>query len=687
MPHGVTPTAVIRERLAAMRQGKVVGTVSLFTEEWLAFEKALLGAKALPIDRWSQGEKTRAAFRGVVAKARQSVVEVLDADEVVALGTVVEAGFVLTKASEIPAEPGCRLPDGKVVPALVVGVDPAFDVALLRVKAEGLLPVQWASAEPAVGSLLAAPGAGALPLVVGVMGVASRDLKMPGPKEVTRSPRGRPAPPEVLGSTVEGRGYWVEFVDGAAASAGIRAGDVITAIGDAPVRAHADLTAAVAGRWAGERVVVRLLRGASPLTVQLRLVRARRYLFSVRADAFPTVFEHDLPLLATECGGPVVGLDGRAVGVTIARVQVHGCMAVPADWVRRLLPALKAGKPLAALSGIPAAARRDRPQPKAEAPPGKPATRDVEEIKRRLKERGARFRSLLVDYETREEALLDPLLVMSWGLPLQRDHRERHRFAFSGQRRLFEQTKSAMMASAVPAHLVAPAPEAPPDVARRIREARRLEESNRVANGVAQLYLVNRRDAQTSRAVFDGKDSWQQPFAGAAARRVNRSIFFAKPVYLEGLGLRPVNPNAPAEGRKMQERLWFPGNFAAYEKCAVRPQAEGVDGAACVVVDAEYSATEGQKTVRLKEVLWLDPALGYAPRRWETHADGVLRLRRTNADFEEFAPGCWLPWQASVEHGAPAWVPAAYRNRPTDRVAIRLRRAVVNEVKEEWFRP
>src|SRR5262249_34252131 len=151
--------------------------------------------------------------------------------------------------------------------------------------------------------------------------------------------------------------------------------------------------------------------------------------------------------LATECGGPVVGLDGRAVGITIARVQVHGCMAIPADRVRRLLPTLKAGKPLATLTGIPAASRPDRPLRKPEAPASetKPATTEIEEIKRRLKERGERFRHLLVDYDTREEALLDPRLLMSWGVPLQRDHRERQRFAFSGAKRMFEQTRPASL--------------------------------------------------------------------------------------------------------------------------------------------------------------------------------------------------------------------------------------------------
>ena len=50
-----------------------------------------------------------------------------------------------------------------------------------------------------------------------------------------------------------------------------------------------------------------------------------------RSDDFPVVFEHDIPLTLDECGGPVIGLNGKAIGITIARVGQHGCMAIPAD--------------------------------------------------------------------------------------------------------------------------------------------------------------------------------------------------------------------------------------------------------------------------------------------------------------------------------------------------------------------
>ena len=43
---------------------------------------------------------------------------------------------------------------------------------------------------------------------------------------------------------------------------------------------------------------------------------------NLRADDFPMVFEHDIPLLLDECGGPVINLEGKAIGVTIVFFKV-----------------------------------------------------------------------------------------------------------------------------------------------------------------------------------------------------------------------------------------------------------------------------------------------------------------------------------------------------------------------------
>ena len=63
-----------------------------------------------------------------------------------------------------------------------------------------------------------------------------------------------------------------------------------------------------------------------------------------RADDFPTVIECAVPFYSYECGGPIVDLTGRAIGVTIARVASHGGMVIPGDCVLKLLPDLQSGR-------------------------------------------------------------------------------------------------------------------------------------------------------------------------------------------------------------------------------------------------------------------------------------------------------------------------------------------------------
>ncbi len=396
IPHSVNALSRLRERVEAMARGEVRQPSPEVAPEVRAFQERAAKIPALPADRWSQGRTTLAGYRDVVDPTRSGVVAVLDGDRTAVLGTVVAAeGLVVTVASRVPDGPRCRLPDGRVAAAEVVGVHPGFDLALLQVPAGGLKPVAWADENPVVGSLLAATGPGDLPLAIGVVSAGRRDWPGPHPTTVLRA---RPEPatlPEVIGSAVQGRGYWVEYAEGEAARAGIEPGDVLLSIGGTPVRSHEDLAGCVRGRLAGDRVPVRLVRAGRNVELVMPLRARSGSGFTYRPGGYPTAFEHDLPLDAGECGGPVVGLDGKALGVTLARVGGSGCMAVPADVVRSLLPSLKAGKPLAALPPIRALPTGNRPGPVA----GTPATIPLAALRQKLAERRDRFRCLWVEYD------------------------------------------------------------------------------------------------------------------------------------------------------------------------------------------------------------------------------------------------------------------------------------------------
>jgi len=163
--------------------------------------------------------------------------------------------------------------------------------------------------------------------------------------------------------------------------------------------------------------------------------------------------------------------------------------------------------------------------------------------------------------------------------------------------------------------------------------------------------------------------------------------------YLANIGVRPINhsPRAPfnpsvvsdeswrsRNGDVADEQAWqLPGNFARLPDCRVRPNEEQVDGAGCIVL--EVPLKEGTETI------WLDPGLGYSPRKWEVRIGNRLVWRRINKDFREFAPGCWLPLEAAASFGPPAWTSLV----PTDQSAytqhMSLRYARVNDVPESIF--
>jgi serine protease Do len=351
----VTGSKLISSLLDAMRSGEVA---PYDREKGARIERGLFTSARLQAADYTQGSASLARYRSIVEPTHSSVIVVLNAGVAVSLGTIVGAeGWIVTKASVLPGQPTCRLPDGKVVSARVAGVDPAFDLALLSVPATDLKPVQWADDfNPPVGTLLAAVGTDG-PLAVGVVSVPRRDLGAPV-RPTDRLPLLiRAGRPEIHGDLRPISGYslraafglpratvyHVGSVYGLADSAGVSGNDLLYTINGRRILAEDDILAAVNHRRTGDVVPVRLERAGKMIDLQLPLGPETRIGTSYRADAFPTVIECAVPFYSYECGGPIVDLTGRAIGVTIARVAPHGGMVIPGDCVRKLLPDLQSG--------------------------------------------------------------------------------------------------------------------------------------------------------------------------------------------------------------------------------------------------------------------------------------------------------------------------------------------------------
>src|SRR5947209_986323 len=102
------------------------------------------GQPAVDKDAQRNGPKVLQAFRSVVAGPSRYTVRVLVNGKEAAFGTVVDAnGWIVTKASELKGDVSCKLRDGKVLKARVAGTHGAFDLAMLKVDAQGLPQAEW----------------------------------------------------------------------------------------------------------------------------------------------------------------------------------------------------------------------------------------------------------------------------------------------------------------------------------------------------------------------------------------------------------------------------------------------------------------------------------------------------------------------------------------------------------------
>jgi serine protease Do len=291
----------------------------------------------------------REAFRTVVKDAGKSTVQIVYQNRRVALGTVVGAeGYIVTKASELKETVECRLADGRKLRADVITVDEKLDIALLHVDATDLTPVQWRESEPPLaGSWLATVGPGEVPAAIGV---------------VSASPRTIPAPRPVLGVQLEpiegGARIGSIIPESPAEEAGLKENDVIVEVNGREVKDREGLISYIQTLQPGENVELVVLREEERVTISARLTDINSLAHGKRVDfqnslggplstrrwGFASVLQHDTVLRPNDCGGPVVDLDGRAVGINIARAGRVASYALPVQVVMPLVADVRSGK-------------------------------------------------------------------------------------------------------------------------------------------------------------------------------------------------------------------------------------------------------------------------------------------------------------------------------------------------------
>jgi serine protease Do len=288
-----------------------------------------------------------AAFREVVREPARSTAQVYCDGYRVCLGTVVRSdGYIATKASELKqGKLECQLfGQSHKHPAQVVARDPATDLAILKIAAEGLPLPHWAQGDsPAIGSWLASVGLSQDPISVGVVSAPTRKI----------SP-----PPAALGVQLdqnEDVARIAAVMPGLAADrAGLKEGDVILQVDGVETKGRQNLQQAIRAHQPGDKVTLVIEREGRQQTLEVTLgsmhdfIRDERAEFqnslggalSERRTGFPLAIQHDSVLKPSECGGPVVDLDGNVVGLNIARAGRVETYALPASLVRQTVDRL-----------------------------------------------------------------------------------------------------------------------------------------------------------------------------------------------------------------------------------------------------------------------------------------------------------------------------------------------------------
>jgi serine protease Do len=297
--------------------------------------------------------KIVALFTPLIETPTKSVVRIQCDGKDAVLGTVVSPdGLIITKASELKGDKlVCCFKDGTKLDAVRTSTDDKFDLVILKVDAKDLTPIEWADSTTALpGHWLASVGAGDQPAAISVVGVATRELPGDGSLGPSSPLLGITLDTEFAGAKVNG------VAPGSPAQrAGLKTGDQILAIDGNAVKNDKDVIAMVQQHKAGDEIVLKIVRDEKEQEVKAKLVarptgfgNPQEMMGSQLSDnrsGFPAFLQHDGVIKPNECGAPVVDLEGRAIGINIARAGRTETYVIPGEVVRKILKERKAVPP------------------------------------------------------------------------------------------------------------------------------------------------------------------------------------------------------------------------------------------------------------------------------------------------------------------------------------------------------
>lgn len=271
---------------------------------------------------------------------------ILDGRKEIAYGVVISPdGHILTKASEVLAVKslGATVDKTRYQDVKILMIDPTWDVALLKVDASGLVPVEYApTSEVLEGTWVLANGASTRTsrrVLGGIISAKTREIPAAGGA--------------ALGVILDTKSKELKIADvnekSGAKEAGLQKGDVILAIDGTKIKEFKDIGVVMKDKKAGMVVKLTYRREKAENTIDVRLsVRGELYAeqvsrndqmsgdYSPRRSGFPRAMQHDILGSRSVQGGPLLDLDGRCLGMNIARANRAESFAIPVEDLKEI---------------------------------------------------------------------------------------------------------------------------------------------------------------------------------------------------------------------------------------------------------------------------------------------------------------------------------------------------------------
>lgn len=334
-----TPTLFSSTRLAVM----AIATLLLLSDFTTA-------QRVSPTRVGRNSTKMKQMLETLTEPIQSSICEINDGDDIVALGTIVSPdGLIVTKLSELEevADLSCTLANNEEHSAIIVAELKSYDLALLKVDAKNLTPIELPEAELEIdaGSIVVSPDEDGQMISMGITSVDPRRFNMR-----------QPTPPKRGFFGVECRAVSEGLQIGrvtrrsGAQKAGLRPNDILVEFEGQKLPSNEQFIELLGNHAPEDEVSVLVKRQEETMDVTVRLGKVPNFSpqdrwgggpFNNRRFGFPKVIVHDCAIRPTECGGPLVNTDGKVIGINIARALRISTYAAPIDRVAKFVESNK----------------------------------------------------------------------------------------------------------------------------------------------------------------------------------------------------------------------------------------------------------------------------------------------------------------------------------------------------------